>query len=61
MTDWNVQVYYKSALQSADCTTNCSADYKLNLYIPVYHTNRRLIKNTIAVVMNRLVGMGLNK
>ena len=30
-----------------------------NLYIPVSHTNRRPIKNTIGVVMNHLVGMGL--
>ena len=43
----------------ADCSANCSADYKQNLYIPVYRTNRRPIKNTIGVVMNRLVGMGL--
>ena len=36
-----------------------SVDYKLNLYIPVCHTNRRPIKNMIGVVMNRLVGMAL--
>ena len=30
-----------------------------NIYIPVYHTNRRSIKNMIGVVVNRLVGMGL--
>ena len=29
------------------------------MYIPVYHTNRRPFKNTIGVVINRLVGMGL--
>ena len=29
------------------------------MYIPVYHTNGRPIKNTIGVVMNLLVGMGL--
>ena len=29
-----------------------------NMYIPVYHTNGRSIKNMIGV-MNRLVGMGL--
>ena len=29
------------------------------MYIPVYHTNRRLITNTVGVVVNRLVGMGL--
>ena len=27
--------------------------------MPVYHTNRRPIKNTIGVVMNRPVGMAL--
>ena len=31
----------------------------LNMYISVYHTNQRPIKNMIGVVMNRLVGMGL--
>ena len=50
---------YKSAVQSADCTADCTDDYKLNLYIPVYHTNRRPIKNMIGVAMNRLVGMAL--
>ena len=44
----------------ADCTADCTADYKLNLCIPVYYTNRRPIKNMIGVVMNRLVGMALN-
>ena len=29
------------------------------MYIPVCHTNRRPIKNTIGMVMNRLVGMVL--
>ena len=29
------------------------------MYIPVSHTNGRSIKNTIGVVMHRLVGMGL--
>ena len=29
------------------------------MYIPVYHTNGRSIKNNIGVVVNRLVGMGL--
>ena len=33
--------------------------FRSNLYILVYHTNGRPIKNTIGVVMNRLVGMGL--
>ena len=33
--------------------------FRSNLYILVYHTNRQPIKNTIGVVMNRLVGMGL--
>ena len=42
-------------LQSADC----SADYKLSLYIPVCHTNRRSIKKKIGVVVDRLVAMGL--
>ena len=32
-----------------------------NIYIPVYHTNRRPIKNTIGLVKNRLVGMALNR
>ena len=27
-----------------------------NMYIPVYHTNRRPIKNTISLVKSRLVG-----
>ena len=34
--------------------------FKLNMYIPVYHTNRRPIKNTIGVVINCLVGMALH-
>ena len=51
----------KSAVRSADCTADCTADYKLNLCIPVYHTNRRPIKNMIGVVMNRLVGMALKR
>ena len=42
-------------MQSAEQST----DYKSNLYIPVCHTNRRPIKNTISVVVNRLVGMAL--
>ena len=46
-------------VQLADCTTDCTADYRLNLYITVCHTNKRPIKNTIGVVMDRLVGMGL--
>ena len=33
--------------------------FKSNMYIPVYHTNGRSIKNTIGVFVNRLVGMGL--
>ena len=33
--------------------------FRLNRHIPVSHTNRRPIENTISVVMNRLVGMGL--
>ena len=35
--------------------------FVLNLYIPVSHTNRRSIKNTIGVVVSRLVGMGLKE
>ena len=35
--------------------------FRSNMFIPVYHTKRRPIKNTIGVVMNRLVGMGLNR
>ena len=38
---------------------DCSADYRLNLYIAVCHSNGRSLKNTISVVVNRLVGMGL--
>ena len=33
--------------------------FRSNMYIPVYHTNGRSIKNMIGVVKNRLVGMGL--
>ena len=33
--------------------------FRSNLYILVCHTNRRPIRNTIGVVKNRLVGMGL--
>ena len=33
--------------------------FRSNLYIPVSHTNRRPFKNTIGVVKNHLVGMGL--
>ena len=33
--------------------------FRSNMYIPVYHTNRRPIKNTIGLVKNRLVGMAL--
>ena len=29
------------------------------MYITVYHTNGQSIKNTVGVIMNRLVGMGL--
>ena len=32
-----------------------------NMYIPVYHTNGRSIQNMIGVVVNPLVGMGLNR
>ena len=32
-----------------------------NMYITMSHTNRRPIKNTIGVVMNRLVGMALQE
>ena len=39
--------------------SDCSVDYRLNLYIAVCHTNRRSLKNMISVVVNRLVGMGL--
>ena len=34
--------------------------FRSNMYIPVYHTNGQSIKNMIAVVVNCLVGMGLN-
>ena len=33
--------------------------FRSNLYILVYHTNRRPMKNMIDVAVNRLVGMGL--
>ena len=33
--------------------------FRSNMYIPVSHTNGGSIKNTIGVIMNRLVGMGL--
>ena len=33
--------------------------FRSNMYIPVYHTNRRPITNTIGLVKNRLVGMAL--
>ena len=33
--------------------------FRSNLYILVYHTNRRPLKNSIGVAVNRLVGMGL--
>ena len=36
-----------------------TADCRSNVYIPVCHTNRRPIRNTIGVVKNRLVGMAL--
>ena len=45
------------ALQLAHCSTIC----RLNMDIPVCHTNVRSIKNTIGMVMNRLVCMGLKK
>ena len=32
--------------------------FRSNMYIPVYHTNGRSIKNMIGVVVNRLAGMG---
>ena len=35
------------------------APIQINMYILVSHTNGRSIKNTIDMVMNRLVGMGL--
>ena len=31
------------------------------MYIPASHTNRQPIKNTIGVVVNRLVGVGLKQ
>ena len=35
--------------------------YRSIMYIPVSHTNWGSIKNTIGVVVNRLVGMGLKE
>ena len=32
----------------------------ISRYILVYHTNGRSVKNMIGVIVNRLVGMGLN-
>ena len=52
-------MWYELALQSADCRAACSDDCRSNMYISRSHTNGRSIKNTIGVVMNRLVGMGL--
>ena len=37
ITYWNVHVYYESAVQLADCSTDCTADCKSNMYIPVSH------------------------
>ena len=34
---------------------------QIHMYIPVSHTNGRFIKNTIGVVVNLLVGMGLQQ
>ena len=47
--------YNRSIVPPAERTADCRS----NMYIPVYHTNGRSIKNTIGVVMNCLVGMGL--
>ena len=44
----------QSALKSANCTPG-----SYQIYIPVVYTNGRSIKNTFAVVVNRLVGMAL--
>ena len=51
----------QSALQSALQLANCSADSDQTImYMPVYHTNGLSIKNTFGMVINCLVGMGLN-
>ena len=55
MTHCNVHVYSESALPSALQSSDC----RLNMYIPVYHTNGRYIRDTIGAIMNCLVGMGL--
>ena len=60
MIHWNVHVKYESELQSATYSADCSADCRSDMFIPVYQTNGRSINNTIGVVMNLLVGMGLN-
>ena len=59
MIHWNVHVKYESELQSATYSADCSADCRSDMFIPVYQTNGRSINNTIGVVMNLLVGMGL--
>ena len=59
ITYWNVHVQYELAVQSANYSTDCIANCKSNIYIPVSHTNGRSIKSTIDVIVNRLVDMGL--
>ena len=50
---WNVHVQYESELQSPIGSADSMGRLKLNTYILVS------IKDTIGVVVNRLVGMGL--
>ena len=50
-----VQLAVQSAVQSVVPSANCRS----NMYIQVYHTNRRSIKNAVGMVLNCPVGMGL--
>ena len=59
MRHWNVYVLYELALQSPLESADSMGQFRLNLYILIYHTNKRSIKDIIGVVVNRLVGMGL--
>ena len=55
MRHWNVHVCSESVVQSAVQLANRRTDSYM--YIPVSHTNGRSIKNTIGMVVNRLVGI----
>ena len=49
-----------SAQIASESADSIAPIHMKHVYIPVSHTNRLPIKNTIGVVMNRLVGMSLN-